>query len=112
MPGWPSASVAPAVEVQVDEALLRDVTEMFRVNGVAVRAQRGRNAGRVAAEAVERDTDQLARAEEVVRRDVRGLTALAVRNTADAAAAAAAAGRPTTRASASPRWCRAIRPTW
>ena len=38
--------------------------------------------GRIDAEAAERDADRLARAEEVVRRDVRGLDLLAVRNTA------------------------------
>src|SRR5690606_14051290 len=39
-----------------------------------------------AAEAAERDAAKLARAEEVVRRDVRGLEALSVRNTAGPAA--------------------------
>lgn len=72
---------APKVEVWVDEAIVHDVTEVFRVNGVAVRAQAG-GAGRVAAEAVEPDADKLARAAEVVRRDVRGLQALEVRNSA------------------------------
>jgi type III secretion protein D len=71
----------PVVDVQVDEVLVRDVTETFRVNGVSVQAQ-VLGAGTVAAEAAERDPDRLARAEEVVRRDVRGLTKLAVRNTA------------------------------
>jgi type III secretion protein D len=73
--------VAPSVEVQVDEVLLRDVTETFRINGVSVQA-RVAGTGAVEAEAVERDANRLARAEEVVRRDVRGLTKLAVRNTA------------------------------
>ncbi len=71
----------PTVDVQVDEVLARDVTEVFRVNGVAVQA-RVVSPGRVVAEAAERDADRLARAEEVVRRDVRGLVQLTVRNTA------------------------------
>jgi type III secretion protein D len=70
----------PAIEIQVDEQLARDVTETFRVNGVAVRAQ-VLGAGTVAAEAAERDPERLARAEETVRRDVRGLTKLGVTNT-------------------------------
>jgi type III secretion protein D len=73
--------VAPTVDVQVDESLLRDVSETFRINGVSVKA-RVSGMGTVEADAVERDSDRLARAEEVVRRDVRGLTTLAVRNTA------------------------------
>jgi type III secretion protein D len=71
----------PAVEVQVDETLVRDVTETFRINGVSVRATVA-GLGAVDAEAVERDNNKLARAEEVVRRDVRGLTKLTVRNNA------------------------------
>jgi type III secretion protein D len=71
---------APAVDVQVDETLARDVTETFRVNGVAVRAT-VMSAGTVSAEAAEPDPERLARAEEVVRRDVRGLTKLVLRNT-------------------------------
>jgi type III secretion protein D len=78
----PAAASAPvAVEVTVDEALAREVTEVFRVNGVAVQAE-VTGPGRIAAQASERDADRLARAEEVVRRDVRGLEQLAVRNTA------------------------------
>ena len=71
----------PAIDVKVDEALTRDVTEVFRVNGVAVQA-RSAGPGRVEAEAAERDPNRLARAEDVVRRDVRGLEQLQVRNTA------------------------------
>lgn len=79
---WLGAQGAtPALEVQVDEALARDVTEVFRVNGVAVQA-RVTGLGSVAVEASERDRDRLARAEEVVRRDVRGLKQLTVKNTA------------------------------
>jgi type III secretion protein D len=70
-----------AVDVLVDEAVLRDVTEVFRVNGVAVKAQMA-GPGRVVAEAAERDHDRLARAEEVVRRDVRGFESLSLRNSA------------------------------
>jgi type III secretion protein D len=73
--------VTAAIDVQVDEALARDVAETFRVNGVAVRAQ-VLGTGIVAVEAAERDFDRLARAEEVARRDVRGLAKLTVRNIA------------------------------
>jgi type III secretion protein D len=71
----------PVVNVTVDEALARDVTDVFRVNGVAVTAKVQR-AGQVVAEAAEPDHARLARAEDVVRRDVRGLTGLKVVNTA------------------------------
>lgn len=70
-----------AIDVQVDEALARDVTEVFRVNGTAVNA-RVTGLGAVAVELSEQDTKKLARAEEVVRRDVRGLKTLTVRNNA------------------------------
>jgi type III secretion protein D len=72
---------APVIEVWVDEAIAHDVTEVFRVNGVSVRAQLA-GAGRITAEAVEPDADKLQRATDVVRRDVRGLQALDVRNSA------------------------------
>ena len=75
------ASSPVAVEVAVDEALAREVTEVFRVNGVAVQSE-VIGPGRVAVQAAERDADRLARAEEVVRRDVRALEQLSVRNTA------------------------------
>ncbi|HJV95519.1 MAG TPA: hypothetical protein VJ608_05750, partial [Albitalea sp.] len=71
---------APTLDVQVDELIARDVTEVFRVNGVSVQAN-VIGPGRIAAEAAERDADRLARAEDVVRRDVRHLDALTVRNT-------------------------------
>jgi type III secretion protein D len=71
----------PAIDVKVDEALARDVTEVFRVNGVAVQA-RVTGPGRVDAQAAEPDANRLARAEEVVRRDVRGLEGLQLRNSA------------------------------
>ncbi len=73
--------LAPTVEVWVDEAVAHDVAEVFRVNGVAVRTQMA-GPGRIAAEAAEPDATKLNRAAEVVRRDVRGLQALDVRNTA------------------------------
>jgi type III secretion protein D len=73
--------VQARVDVTVDEAVAREVAEVFRINGVAVKATAA-GPGRVDAEAAERDADRLARAEEVVRRDVRGLDQLAVRNTA------------------------------
>jgi type III secretion protein D len=61
--------------------LARDVTDVFRVNGVAVQAH-VTGPGLVVAEAAERDPERLARAVEVVRRDVRGLDKLAVENRA------------------------------
>jgi type III secretion protein D len=72
---------APKLDVQVDENLARDVTDVFRVNGVAVQA-RVTGPGLVVAEAAERDPERLARAVEVVRRDVHGLDKLAVENRA------------------------------
>ena len=72
---------APLVSVQVDEAVARDVTDVFRVNGVAVQAK-VQGPGHVVAEASERDAARLARAEETVRRDVRGLERLSVINRA------------------------------
>jgi type III secretion protein D len=81
--------LAPTVEVWVDEAVAHDVAEVFRVNGVAVRTQLA-GPGRIAAEAAEPDATKLNRATEVVRRDVRGLQALDVRNTAKPAAPPAA----------------------
>jgi len=71
----------PVVNVQVDEAIARDVTDVFRVNGVAVQA-RVQGPGRIVAEAAEPDAERVARAEEVVRRDVRGLDQLSVINRA------------------------------
>ncbi len=73
--------VNAVLDVQVDEALKRDVAEVFRVNGVVVQATL-QGPGRVAVEAAEPDAARLARAEEVVRRDVRGLQQLTVVNTA------------------------------
>jgi len=79
---WLLALGVPArVDVVVDESVAREVAEVFRVNGVAVKATVAAP-GRIGAEAAERDAERLARAEEVVRRDVRGLEQLAVRNTA------------------------------
>jgi len=72
---------SPLVNVQVDEAIARDVTDVFRVNGVAVKAS-VQGPGRIVAEAAEPDAERLARAEEVVQRDVRGLEHLSVRNRA------------------------------
>jgi type III secretion protein D len=73
------APLMPTLELVVDESLVREVTEVFRVNGIAVSAQ-AIGPGQVAAEAAERDAAALARAEESVRRDVRGLLSLNVRN--------------------------------
>jgi type III secretion protein D len=71
------------LDVEVDEQVLRDVIEVFRVNGIPVQA-RVAAPGQIEAEAAERDADRLARAEEVVRRDVRGLDKLTVFNTVPA----------------------------
>ena len=80
--GWLiDLGVQARVDVVVDETVAREVAEVFRVNGVAVKASVAAP-GQVDAVAAERDTDRLARAEEVVRRDVRGLEQLSVRNTA------------------------------
>lgn len=71
----------PLVDVKVDEALARDVAETLRVQGVPAQV-RVAGPGRVEAEVAERDLVKLARAEDVVKRDVRGLDALVLRNTA------------------------------
>ena len=71
----------PALDLLVDELVARDIAEVFRVNGIAAQAKAA-GAGRFVAELAERDTQRLAGAEEVVRRDVRGVKELAVRNTA------------------------------
>jgi type III secretion protein D len=73
--------MSPTIEVWVDEAVAHEVTEVFRINGVAVRTQLA-GPGRIAAEAAEPDAEKLNRAAAVVKRDVRGLQALDVRNTA------------------------------
>jgi type III secretion protein D len=72
---------APALDLVVDELVARDIAEVFRVNGIPAQA-RPAGAGRFVAELAERDPQRLARAEDVVRRDVRGVAQLAVRNTA------------------------------
>jgi type III secretion protein D len=72
---------APALDLLVDELIARDIAEVFRVNGIAAQAK-PTGAGGFAVELAERDTQRLARAEEVVRRDVRGLQRLSLRNTA------------------------------
>jgi type III secretion protein D len=79
-----SRQLNPVINVHVDEGVARDVTDVFRVNGVAVQA-RADGPGHIVAEAAERDTARLARASEVVRRDVRGLDKLAVVNKAQPA---------------------------
>jgi type III secretion protein D len=73
--------VTAVVDVRVDEALKRDVADVFRVNGVTVQVQ-SQGPGHIAVEAAEPDAARLARAEEVVRRDVRGLEKLTVINPA------------------------------
>ena len=71
----------PALDLLVDELVARDIAEVFRVNGIPAQAKAA-GAGRFVAELAERDAQRLARAEDVVRRDVRGVLQLAVRNTA------------------------------
>jgi type III secretion protein D len=79
---WITAHHARAsIDVAVDEAIQREVTEVFRVNGVAAQVHAA-GGGRFVAEAAEPVAARLARAEEVVRRDVGGLVALTVRNIA------------------------------
>ena len=79
---WLAARQAsPLLDVQVDEAIARDVTDVFRVNGVAVQA-RVQGPGQIAVDAAEPDAGRLARAEEVVRRDVHGLDKLSLLNKA------------------------------
>ena len=67
--------------MQIDEVIARDVAEVFRVNGVQVQTHIVAP-GRIVAEAAERNVDQLAKAEEAVRRDVHNLDKLTVKNTA------------------------------
>lgn len=79
---WLAARQArPALDVQVDETLVAEVSELFRLNGVPVKAQAG-EPGQVLAEAAEPDATRLARVHDVVRRDVRGLAELQLTNTA------------------------------
>lgn len=73
---------AAAVDVVVDELVAREVTEVFRINGIAAQVHRSAP-GKLLAEASERDAIKLARAEDVVRRDVHGFEALTVRNTVE-----------------------------
>jgi type III secretion protein D len=70
-----------SIDVQIDEALAREVTEVLRVNGVTAQVH-ATAPGQLVAEASERDAARLARAEEAVRRDVHGFASLALRNTA------------------------------
>ena len=79
---WLTAQRAtPVIDVVVDEAVAREVAEVFRVQGVAVQA-RVAGPGRIVAEAAEADAARLARAEDAARRDVRGLERFELRNTA------------------------------
>jgi type III secretion protein D len=71
----------PALDLVVDEVVARDIAEVFRVNGIPAQAKAA-GAGRFVAEVAERDAQRLARAEDVVRRDVRGVQQLSLRNTA------------------------------
>lgn len=70
---------ALALDVRVDEALAREVAEVFRIQGVPVRAT-AIGPGRVQVQAQEADAARLARALEAARRDVRGLDALELAN--------------------------------
>jgi len=68
-------------EIDVDEALVRDVAEVYRLNGVTVQAS-SRGPGAVLAEVKEPNKQKFEAASEAVRRDVRGLHELITRNTA------------------------------
>lgn len=77
---WLAAQHAtPVLDVVVDEAVAREVAEVFRVQGVAVQA-RVAGPGHIVAEAAEADAARLARAEDAARRDVRGLDRFDLRN--------------------------------
>ncbi len=77
---WAAAQPqALSLDVRVDEALAREVAEVFRMQGVPVRAA-AIGPGRVQVHAQEADATRLARAQEAVRRDVRGLAALELAN--------------------------------
>lgn len=77
---WVSAQPrALSLDVRVDEALAREVAEVFRIQGVPVRAA-AIGPGRVQVQAQEADAARLARAQEAVRRDVRGLDTLELAN--------------------------------
>ncbi|NRF67261.1 hypothetical protein HLB44_09725 [Aquincola sp. S2] len=71
----------PALDLLVDDQIAREIAEVFRVNGIAAQVK-PEGAGRFAGEVAERDAERLGRAEDVVRRDVRGLQRLVLRNTA------------------------------
>lgn len=72
---------SPTLDLWIDESIARELTEVLRVNGVAGQA-RIVGAGRFQVEVAERDTQRLARAEDILRRDVRGVAELVLRNTA------------------------------
>jgi hypothetical protein len=82
--------VQARVDVTVDETVAREVAEVFRINGVAVKATAA-GPGRVDAEATERDADRLARAEEVSAATCAGLDQLRRPQHRQAAAATDAA---------------------
>jgi type III secretion protein D len=73
--------VTARVDVIVDDVLARDVAEVFRVNGVNVRTTVA-GPGQIQAVADEPDSARLADAATAVRRDVRSLVRLDVKNTA------------------------------
>jgi type III secretion protein D len=84
---WLTAQRAtPVLDVIVDEAVAREVAEVFRVHGVAVQV-RAAGPGRIVAEAAEADASRLARAEDAARRDVRGLDHFELRNSVQPAPA-------------------------
>jgi len=72
-------NIQASLKVSVDEAVIRDVTEVFRVNNVADQARLD-GPGEIEADAAEPDPAVLARAEAAVRHDVPGLASLTVRN--------------------------------
>jgi len=77
---WLTAQRAtPVLDVVVDEAVAREVAEVFRVHGVTAQV-RAAGPGHIVAEAGEADAARLARAEDAARRDVRGLDRFELRN--------------------------------
>lgn len=72
---------SPALDLWIDESIARELTEVLRVNGIAGQS-RIVGAGRFQVEVAERDAQRLARAEDILRRDVRGVAELVLRNTA------------------------------
>ena len=69
----------PPADLPADGALAREVAEVFRIQGVPVKAESA-GPGHVLVKAQEADATKLARAQDSARRDVRGLERLEVAN--------------------------------